>query len=57
MTDDLYQKIKRNGRREVLERSYLTVRVPGYTGSQIKEHGCSMECNRTGEAKSTDWEI
>lgn len=37
-TDALYQKINRNGRREVLERSYLTVKETDVTPVVNKSH-------------------
>ncbi|UQD53144.1 hypothetical protein C0971_14780 [Bacillus methanolicus] len=55
MTDALYEKMKRNGRREVLERSYLTVTdiqvTPVVNKSSVVVRWNVMV---TGEAKSVD---
>ncbi|MCQ6281088.1 YbjP/YqhG family protein [Bacillus sp. EB600] len=58
MTDDLYQKMKRNGRREVLERSYLTVKSTQVT-PVVNKSSMIVRWNVivTGEAKSTDGNI
>jgi ABC-type amino acid transport substrate-binding protein len=58
MTDDLYQKMKRNGRREVLERSYLTVKNTQVT-SVVNNSSMIVRWNVivTGEAKSLDGKI
>lgn len=55
MTDALYKKMKQNGRREVLDRSYLTVKktevTPVTNNSEIVVRWNVMV---TGEAKSND---
>lgn len=58
MTDALYQKMKRIGRREILDRSYLTVKNNQVTpvankSSMIVRWNVIV----TGEAKSTDGQI
>jgi hypothetical protein len=58
MTEALYEKMNRNGRREVLERSYLTVKETDVTsvnrrlvpsrvarcGGRMESRGCESEC-------------
>src|SRR5213080_338156 len=58
MTDALYQKMKRIGRREVLERSYLTVKNTQVT-PVVNKSSMIVRWNVivTGEAKSTDGNI
>ncbi|MEJ9151655.1 MULTISPECIES: hypothetical protein [Bacillus] len=55
MTDALYEKMKRNGRREVLERSYLTVKDTQVT-PVVNKSSVVVRWNVmvTGEAKSVD---
>lgn len=55
MTDALYQKMNRNGRREVLERSYLTLKSTDVT-PVVNKSSIIVRWNviARGEAKSTD---
>lgn len=55
MTDALYEKMKRNGRREVLERSYLTLKETDIT-PVVNKSSTVVRWNVIvrGEAKSTD---
>lgn len=55
MTDDLYEKMKRNGRRETLERSYLTLKETDIT-PVVNKSSLVVRWNVmvTGEAKSVD---
>jgi hypothetical protein len=55
MTEDLYEKMKRNGRREVLERSYLTVKETDVT-PVVNKSSMVVRWNVIvrGEAKSVD---
>nr|WGD66090.1 hypothetical protein P5652_22465 [Bacillus subtilis] len=55
MTDALYKKVKKNGRREVLERSYLTVKKTEVTPvTNTSEIVVRWNVMVTGEAKSND---
>lgn len=55
MTDALYEKMKRNGRREVLDRSYLTVKKTDVTPVANKSSMVvRWNVMVTGEAKSVD---
>lgn len=55
MSEDLYQKVERNGRREVLERSYLTVESTEVT-PVVNQSNTVARWNviAKGEAKSND---
>lgn len=55
MNEDLYQKMERNGRREVLERSYLTVESTEVTPVVNKSSTVARwNVIARGEAKSND---
>ena len=55
MTEDLYQKMERKGRREVLERSYLTVESTEVTPVVNKSNSVARwNVIARGEAKSND---
>ncbi|MEC0314103.1 hypothetical protein P4472_02195 [Bacillus subtilis] len=55
MTDALYKKMKQNGRREVLDRSYLTVKKTEVTPvTNTSEIVVRWNVMVTGEAKSND---
>lgn len=58
MTDALYEKMNRNGRREVLERSYLTLKETNIT-PVVNKSSLVVRWNVmvTGEAKSVDGKI
>lgn len=58
MTDALYEKLHRNGRREVLERSYLTVKETDVT-SVVNKSRMVVRWNVIvrGEAKSVDGKV
>ncbi|MDR0140146.1 hypothetical protein RFW18_20495 [Metabacillus idriensis] len=58
MTDTLYEKLNRNGRREVLERSYLTVKETEVT-PVVNKSSMIVRWNIIvrGEAKSVDGKV